>query len=291
MAVNERQIALRVGGTFSTLTEFLNRRIVKTLPFVITQELAVSTAEFALIPSTKLSGTIGVGVASVTNGSYIAAELAGAVGTAATTNIADSNGNILNMVSIRDTNGDEIQYGTGATAKTVYGLIQCSNGTTDGDAIGGVGSENLQISFVYYNGGTLTLVSLNQTIQFQGNKLFLQRNLATIEKETGNLVPDILQRAVASSTRKFIVTAPFAANEVITLFTGAGGVSGTSTPSGDTMTLNASSSDMIADNTCNIFLNGVRQRKGTEFIWDSTTTGHFSLAMDIGDHFEIDRLI
>jgi hypothetical protein len=275
------------------LDDFLNRRIIKSIPFVSSQAIAVAAAQFGLIPSTILTGTIGVGTSSLTNGSYTAAELPGAVGTAATTAISDSNGNILNLVQIRDTNGDEIAYGDGSAAKTVFGLIQCSSGTSDGAAIGGVGSENLQISFVYFSGDTLTLVALTQTIQFQGNKLFLQRNVPTIEKEGGSAIPDILIRASVPSTRKFIVTTGFAANEVITFSTGNGAGSGRSTASGDTITLPASDAAMVADNTCRIHLDGLQVRKGSgnTFVWDSTTTGHFTVAMDVGDYFEIERII
>lgn len=291
--INERQIALRKGGNFTNLDDFLDRRIIKSIPFVVTQELTISSAQFGLIPSTKLSGTIAVGTSSVSNGSYIAAALAGAVGTAATTAISDSLGNVLNMVSIRDTNGDPIKEGSGENAKTVYGLIQCSSGTSDGASIGGVGSENLQISFVYDNAGTLTLATaLSQDIQFQANKLFTQRNVPTIEKEAGGVLPDVLDTVVAISCRKFIVTTAFVANEVITFSTGAGASSGASTASGDTLTLPASDAAMVADNTCRIRLNGVQQRKGSgnDFVWDSTTTGHFTTPLDIGDYFEIERV-
>lgn len=292
--INERAIALRKGGTFTNLDNFFDRRIVKSIPFVVTQEKAISTAQFGLVPSTILAGTIAVGTSSVSSGSYMAAALAGAVGTAATTSISDSLGNILNMVSIRDTNGDEIKEGTGVNAKTVYGLTQCSSGTADGANIGGGGSENLQISFVYDNAGTLTLATaLNQSIQFQANKLFTQRNVPTIEKESSSIVPDILQSSMIPTTRKFIVTTAYVANEVITFSTGNGAASGRSTASGDTITLPASDNAMVADNTCRIYLNGVQQRKGSgnDFVWDSTTTGHFVSILDTGDYFEIERII
>jgi hypothetical protein len=291
--INERSIALRKGGSFTNLDDFLDRRIVKSIPFVITQELAISSAQFGLIPSTILTGTIGVGTAALTNGSYIAAALAGAVGTAATTSISDSHGNILNLVQIRDTNGDPLFVGSGASAKTIYGLIQCSSGVADGAAIGGVGSENLQISFVYYNAGTITLTTLNQTIQFQANKLYKQRNVPTIEMDTGSVVPDIMAKDTTPITRKFIVTTAFVANEVITLSTGAGASSGASTPSGDTITLPASDVAMVADNTCRIRYNGVQERKGSgnDFVWDSTTTGHFTHILDVNDYFEIEKIV
>lgn len=295
MLVNERLVSLRKGGLYTNLDDFLDRRIVKAVPFVSAQELALDStpAQFALIPSTKLSGTIAVGISSVSNGSYVAAALAGAVGTAATSSISDTLGNILNLVQIRDSHGDPIMYGSGSSAKTVYGLIQCSSGTVDGASIGGVGSENLQISFVHYSGDTLTLTTISETIQFQGNKLLLQRNVPTIEKEGGSVIPDILQRQGVPTTRKFTVTTAYVANEVITLSSGNGASAGRSTPTGDTLTLPASDAAMVADNTCRIFLDGLHVKKGSgnHFVWDSTTTGHFTMALDIGDFFSIERIV
>ena len=293
MLVNERLVALRKGGLYTNLDDFLDRRIVKSIPFVSAQAIAISAAQFGLVPSTKLSGTIAVGTSSVSSGSYVAAALAGAVGTAATTAISDTLGNVLNLVQIRDSNGDPIEYGVGVNAKSVYGLIQCSSGTADGASIGGVGAENLQISFVYYSGDTLTLVEMNETIQFQGNKLLLQRNVPTIEKEGGSVIPDILATSANPTTRKFTVTTAYVANEVITLSSGNGASSGRSTPTGDTLTLPASDNAMIADNTCRIFLDGLHVKKGSgnHFVWDSATTGHFTMALDIGDFFSIERIV
>lgn len=297
--INERQISFRsAAGNFSTLKDYLDGRIVKRIPFVDSQDVSPSSAQFSLIPSTILEGTISVGTSTTNSGGYIAAELAGAVGTAATTTISDSLGNILNMVAIRDASThDEIQEGVGDTARTIFGLIQCSNAVADGTSIGGVGSENLQISFVYYaEDGTITLATaLTRTIEFQSNKVITRRNYPTIALEDGanSLTPDILERDIEPTQRSFIVTTGYAANEVITLATGDGASTGRSTTSGDTLTLQATEGAFNTDNTTKIRLNGIQQRKGSgnDVVWDSTTTLHFTTALDVGDYIEVERVV
>jgi hypothetical protein len=93
------------------------------------------------------------------------------------------------------------------------------------------------------------------------------------------------------NVRKFLVTTPYIPNEVITISTGLGDTAGVTTVSGDTVVLPTSALLMDSDNTCKILLNGVQQIKGTEFIWDSIDSGHFSFALDVGDYFEIERII
>jgi len=44
---------------------------------------------------------------------------------------------------------------------------------------------------------------------------------------------------------------------------------------------------MRDNNQVEILENGVEQVKSVDFIWDSTTTGHFAIALDIGDHFSV----
>lgn len=295
--INERDVALRSSdSTFSTLKDFMDRRIVKRMPWVESQELSIVSAQHSLIDSSVLSGTIAVGTSSTSSGSYIGAELVGATGTAGTTYISDDDGNILNLVQIRDAEThDELKEGVGDDARSIYGLIQCSNGTADGATIGGLGSENLQISFVYYaSDGTLTLATaFTNDIEFQANKLVTQRKVHAIEMENGRTKIDILDSNIEPTKRGFTVTNGFDANEVITLSTGSGASAGTSTTSGDTLLLQESNALFNDDNTTRVKLNGVEQRKGSgnDFIWDSTDSGHFTFILDIGDYFTIERII
>jgi hypothetical protein len=88
---------------------------------------------------------------------------------------------------------------------------------------------------------------------------------------------------------KYVVTTAFAANEVVTLTTGAGGVSGISTPSGEYsgVVLGASANAFRDNNQIEILENGVEQVKSSDFIWDSNTTGHFIIALDVTDTFSV----
>jgi hypothetical protein len=284
--INKRQIGY--GGNFATLFDRASKAVVKSLPFVSTQVLTASAAQFKLIDSAILPGNISLGTTSVYSGGVVAAALAGAVGTAATTKIVDSLGNVANLVQLRDsTTKDPIVYLT----SEVFGLIQAASTVADGEAIGATASENIQISFVYIAAnGNLTLCPVSATVEFQVRKMFTDENLPAYEVESGSAAPDIVTpSALTAKVAKFVVTTAFAANEVITLTTGAGAASGAATPSGDyaTVALGASANAFRDNNNIEVIENGVEQVKSADFIWDSTTTGHFIVALDADDTFNI----
>lgn len=86
----------------------------------------------------------------------------------------------------------------------------------------------------------------------------------------------------------YTVTAKYAANEVITITTGAGSISGTSTLSGDSITtLGATANDFNNNTQAGVRLNGCDQTKSVDAIWDSSTTFHLIYPLDIGDIFDI----
>jgi len=284
--INKRQVAF--GGNFASLYNLAKKAWVKALPFVPTQTLTLTADQYSLISATELPGNISLGTASTYSSGVVAAELAGAVGTAATTYISDSLGNIANIVPIRDaTTNDPITY----LDFEVFGLIQAANGTLDGAAIGAAASENLQVSFVYIAaGGTVTLVPITATIEFAVRVMLTEENLPTYEVAIGSITPDMVAPTGASQkVAKYVVTTAFAANEVVTLTTGAGGVSGISTPSGEYsgVVLGASANAFRDNNQIEILENGVEQVKSSDFIWDSNTTGHFIIALDITDTFSV----
>lgn len=94
-----------------------------------------------------------------------------------------------------------------------------------------------------------------------------------------------------SATQGFYeITAAFAANEVITLNDGSGASSGTSTKTGDTVNLGASAGAFNVNNLLQININGIEQKKGTDIIWNSSETMHFTDVLLIGDRITI-RLI
>ena len=283
------------GGNFTTLMDYLKRRKVMRMPWDEAQKVAVAGATFVLVDSTThLAGdTLTVldatpPVTALTDGGICAAELVGAVGTAAITSHSDSLGNVLNLVMIRDASThNEIKT---SADLTVFGLIQCANGVAEGAGVGANAAENTQISFVYIAAdGTVTLETVTDTIEFQVNKLYTEGHIPTIYLEGGNVDLMVIEPKVQEPlSRVLTVTAQFAANEVITLSTGAGAGTGTSTGTGDTVFLDTSEALFNADNCVRIRFNGVQLLRDVEAHWNSTTTMHITSIMDIGDVLEIE---
>lgn len=288
--INERHISTdrAGGGNFPTLFDVLNHKRQWNTSFV---EGGISAnGQFVLISTTVITGNIAIGTSTTTdNGGYLAALLAGAVGTAATTTLSNSRSVAVNKCIIRDAStNDPILDSSG---RQVYGLLQASSTVTDGDAIGAPASENLQVSFVVEGSdSTLSLVSVTGTIEIAFPIALAFRH--EIELEKVGTIPSsdiIVQSSTTLQRRVFAVTAAFAANEVITLSTGSGSGSGTSTPSGDSITsIGADASTFNTTNSTKVYLYGIDLLKGTDVVWDSTTTFHISQAMDVGDWFAVE---
>ena len=302
--LNERQIALRSRtSSQTTLADYLDTVDVGYTAFSAAKTVTVAAAaQFALISSTQQSGNIALGTSSGFSGSsYFAVALSTAVGTAATTNAVDSNGNYLNRVAIRDsTTHDQIVV----SGYEVFGLIQAASTATDGQAIAASGSENLQISFAYIdNAGTLTLATLNASATTGVNfgmriatRLRNRLNVQSVGDPSSR--PEVAQASSATrNRRRLTVTAAFVANEVITLSTGSGASAGTSTPAGsgdgaDTIsTLGASAATFNTNDNLSLYLNGVLQVKGIDIVYDSTGTLHFTAALYVNDVVYIDELL
>ncbi len=292
MNINERNIALRSAPTnYSTLKEYMDRRRVTPLPFNENAQVAVSSANFVLIDSTMTVATnLAIGLATTENAGLMATVLPGAVGTASTNSTSDTLGNILNLVSIRDSSTHDAI--TTSSGREVFALVQAVSTATDGDAIGAAASENVQLSFVYISSdGTLTAETLNQTIEFGQNNVYLERLLPDIMLEGGNPDADALAVDALSIGRgEYIVTTAFVTDEVITVATGAGATAGVTTMTGETLTLGVDAATFNADNLLSVLKNGVEILKGTDIIWDSATTCHFVEPLDIGDNFWIRRM-
>lgn len=285
--INKRQV--RFGGNFDTLYEFSKKRWVKALPFVETQTLTCAAEEFKLIDSGILAGNISVGTTSLFSGGVVAAALVGAVGTSANTNIADALGNMANIVSIRDASTNDSIL---VSDREVFGLIQCASDAVDGDAIGAESSENLQISFVYIDASNALVVTpITGTIEFSVNKMITEENLPTYEVSNSNVRPDIIGNPVATLQKvaKYIVTTAFEVNEVIDFSDGTGAVAGITTVNGDyaATDLDESANAFRDNNQIEVLLNGVEQFKSVDIVWDSATTGHFAIPLDITDIFTI----
>lgn len=290
MILNERQVGLKVGGNYSTLTDYLNKIVVKTLPFVNSQSIVVPNVNVVLIPSTILSGVVSIGLTTTTNDGIVAAQeptfTAGTAAFSLGSLVTDALGNVANLVRIRNaTTHDPVLYNN---ESEVYGLIQVANGVADGAAIAGVGVENLQMSFVYVQAnGTFAGVTVNETIEFQVNKAFKERLTPTYVVESGNVAPDVLVTQIpAQKETRYVVTNGFANGEAIDLTTGAGGIAGTTTVTGDStaaINIGVDNAAFLAFDDLEFFVNGVLQVKGTDFTRNSTTAVLVNMILDIGD--------
>jgi len=300
MSVNSRQVKLSrsdPSAVYETLYDFMRRRKVMAIPFLEAQQVVVGSVQHVLVNSTThlpeaiLAVLSASPPASTANSGICAAELAGVIDNPAVTNHTDSFGNILNMISIRDASThDELLTPDG---REIFGLVQCANGVSDGAAVGASGSENTQISFVYISSASVvTLITagwIDTTIEFQVNKLFMEIRVPTIYKDGSQFDPLIIEPPImVPDCRKFVVTAPFASGETLTLSTGNGSGSGTSTPSGDTVTLDASAAVFNSNNNNRIRLNGVQLIRGVEVEWASTGSLKVNYIMDIGDVLEVE---
>lgn len=281
--VSEEQLKLYYGGNFTTLKDYLNRKVVKEMPWVNTQTVTPSSANVKLIPAAVLAGTLAIGTATAqVNGSVIVAALAGAVGTGATTSISDALGNILNLVDIRDSSTNDPLVDS--SNRKIWGLLQSDSSATDGDAIAAAASENLQISFVIFDSSNaLALTTVNQAIDFKVNKVYAERNTPTLAKEGGNRDLDIISGVQGILRRYLTVTTAFAANEVITISTGAGAGSGVSTAAGATLLLPVSSGLFLSDGRVGVYRNGVKQIPGVDIIYNSTDSFHFVSILSIDE--------
>ena len=285
---SEKQIKIYDGGNYADLSAFLDRKTVRIIPFVTTQTITPSAAQFILIDSSFLAGTIALDSTSVqVNGGIVCAKLSTAVGTAATTNIVDGSGAITNLIDIRASGTNDPLYETGG--KKIWGLLQAASTVTDGDAIGAALAENVQMSFIYYDSNdALTLVTVDESIEFQVNKLYSMRNVPTLTKEGGVIESDIITVNTQVKETHIKVTTLYPANSVITLSTGAGVPSGAGTVTGDVVTLPTSAALFKLDGRVRVIRNGLDNLKGDSGIdvtWDTTGSLHF------GAQLEVDEII
>jgi hypothetical protein len=306
MSINARQVNIlrpNTSGTHTTLDQYLGRKRILPLPWNEVQVVSVSGVQFKVIDSTTHlpSGLLAVLKASppttlVTNAGICAAELVGAIGTAATTNYTDNHGNILNLVPIRNAaSHDEITVDVSGTLRTVYALVQCANGVAEGAAIGASASENTQLSFVYVAAnGTLTLTAVTASVEFCVNKVFIEAQQPDVLMQ-GQRSEEILVEpsavTVSPICAKLVVTTAFANGEVLTIATGSGST-GRSTftviPTGSTVTIGVDAAAFLAETQHRVRLNGVQLIRAVEVEWESATTLSVNQIMDIGDVLEIE---
>lgn len=278
--------------TFSDLNSYMDRRVVFPTPYVDGQEVTVAGAEFVLVDSSMVSGDIAKGQTTTAHGGIYASPLLGAVGSSELFYETDDVGNVLNLIEIRipDTN-EAVMVGDAQ----VFGLLQCDSSVTDGDAIGAAASENLQITFVTIDAyDSISLVSITETVEFTVNKVLLEGRRPVIQM-IGNAAEDLLvigadqAKSFVISSLLYTVTGSFATNEVITLSTGVGAISGTTSFIGSSITLGASAVEFNGDSKLEVWRNGAKQRKGVDVIWDSDDSFHFIDPLSVDENFEVTR--
>lgn len=298
--INERHIdTQRAGdaqgpGNFPSLMDFMNRREVKLNDFNINVISVTGQQQVHVLPA-DFAGKIAIGTTSAqTNGGQQAASLStSATATPATTTIADSLGNITNLVEVRDaTTHDPILNLTG---RKIYGLLQADVNANDGDDIAPLNGQpsNLQVSFVVIDAdGTMTLEHVFGDIHLALPRLFALRHIPEYVKCGSNADTDVIQQrsATYSLIRYYDVTTSINANTVIDL-NGIDVSNGTiyTDVSGSSLTSIGSSSAAFEFNT-DLFvrINGTVLRKGTDVVQQSSTTFSFNVMLDPGDSFQIE---
>ena len=299
--INARNIHFRknltAGGTgdYSSLQAFVERRLCLPLGFVNNQVVHPNNEQFVLLNSTILGGKLGIGTSTAAvDGSIAVSSLPGTVGSASVGVSTDMLGDVWNMVEIREATTHDPVFVDGWK---VYGLLHCANSATDGDSIAAAGAENLQLDFVTDSeNGTLKSVAITGDIEFQINKVFAEINLPSSRKINGAALTgiDLVSPKASPVVRYFTVTAPFIANEIITLSTGNGSNTGTATPEGNTVSLPDTSAKFIANHDLDIRYNEIQQRKGgtnPPVVWDSPNSFHFTYPLDIGDEFSVEAVL
>jgi hypothetical protein len=287
--ISEEQVRLYESAGTVYLTNYLDKAQTYQSAFSETRVVTPSSAQYVLVPSTIVSGNLAIGTTTVTrNGGIFATQLAGSVGTAATSKTSLANGDILNLVNIRDATTHDPILDSG---REVYGLIQVSSSVVDGDAITGSGSENTQISFVKDDGtGTLTLVTLNQSVEFTINLIFSSRNVVDLKKSGGNVDQDVIQTSVPARTNTYYtVTADFAIGETINLSTGSGTGSGLSTKDGVTPSLPTTAAIFKSNGNVAVSRNGIEGTKGVgnDFEWVSVSSVKTNRKIKTGEVIQV----
>lgn len=234
------------------------------------------------------SGVIAVGPSSTTEQGYIAADesnftIAGTLGVGLSTAL-DGDGQLLNEVSIIDADTNEPPQ-TGDNEK-IFGLLQVVTGTSDGAAIAGGGSENLQISFVYRDDATDTITATTLPAGDYHFSPVRQRYFYDLQRGfalgAGGL-PGLIDPSTGAGRLPIrvidITSGPASADDPLNIQTGAFTTAGAQTlyASFGTPALPAAGADFRDDSRIKIWRNGQLQNKGAasgdnrDLYWVSTT--------------------
>lgn len=272
-----------LGASYDTLLDWMLGREVHEMPFN-EADLSVN-GQYLLLNATNFAGTIALGTTTATNGGWATAALSGAVGTAATTSISDTWGHVTNLCQVRSASSHDPILD--ANGREVQALLQAASTASDGDAVGASASENIQVSFVVVAAdGTFSLTSVTAEIELSLPKVY--RRLFRPSYVKAGVAPrtDVLS-ASSLLVRKYVVTTAFAADEIMTISTGAGSVAGAATPSGNSISsIGADSATFVAANTSRVRINGSQLDKTD--VWESSTSIQLPVALSVGDKIEIE---
>lgn len=301
MAVpSEEQVRLYLGGTFNTLAEYFNRKVVRSLPYSVSggQKVTVNGgANYAVLgtdlPGGGISGNLAVGLGTTTvNGGVVAAGSA-IIGVGSTLSLIQG-GAYLNLVDIRDSlTNNELSVEVSGTRRKIWGLIQTS--AADGSLItASTPTPNTQISFVYFDsldGLTLTSISATpQDVEFQYNIIYALRYLPNFYKENSVVNKDVLDLSGSFDIieANIACTTEYPATSIITISTGAGGSGGAGTVTfNSALTLPTTGVLFGSDARVNVYRNGVRLKKGVEVVWVSPTQFYLSSIIRVGEDISI----
>jgi hypothetical protein len=291
--ISEHQLANRGSdakgiGNYPTHHEFMNKRTISSGTFV-EGGIAVN-GQFTLISSAIISGFLAIGSASQeTTGGFVAASLPGAVGTAsASAFFLAGYGSLGNKCEVRQAaSNDPITV----AGRKVFGLLQADSTAADGAAITAAGSEIVQVAFVVrLADGSLQLVSITDTIEIAFPRLSALRHEPELKVEGSIPEQDVVMSQPRPLSCDYVVTARYLKNEVISLPTGAGATAGAATPAptGDAISnIGATNGEFMSDHRIVISLNGEELVKNRGVFWDSTSTFHISVPMEVDDVFTV----
>lgn len=263
-------------------------------PLPGTQDIVLgASAGGALVPATKLvggAGIIAVGAASPQSGGYVAAAeanftVAGVLGLGLSV-AADGDGVLLTRCSLL--NAATNDHPETADGEQIFGLLQCLAGTVDGAAVGGVGSENLQMSFAFYAKGSDVLTATTLPAGTYHFGLPRQRNFYSLNRGallSGGALPSIIDPGSSAPRlpfKEFDITpgSPVIAGDPLNIVTGSfvtAGARTTLSASYGTIALPASGAAFRDDDRIRTYRNGQVLSRGSgagtprDVYWVSST--------------------
>lgn len=275
-------------GNFPTHKDFMQMPV--TLPMSISDapSVVVSGVNVLAISSSDIVGNIALGATSnIKNGGISAASLAGAIGTGDETGVVtDATGNIWNLSRVLDASALTPIFNI--SNKQVWALTQAKSDAVDGDAIAASGSENLQVTFVVRSGTGFVTQVITDTVKIQFAELHCWNSLPA----TGIVLQTQSQGDMrfdppavgGADIPTFQTTVSLTATQTNNIYSVAASDTGYVT-SGDVGDLGVDATDFNTRESKRIELNGVNQLKGTDVIWQTSTTFQFIGTVDSTDTF------